>query len=200
MKLRRVLLPFVLFTMASFTYSLAYVGPTPRKPQDEWDAAQAQIRRLHPSAFPQLPKNVSENLQARGCTIPQTYASAKPHNVIRGQFIRRGQTDWAVLCSRNAVSSILIFWRGSDKRVSEIEKLPDKNRLQTIGNGQIGYSRAIHTVGKKYIMDHYNAYKASGAPEPPPIDHEGVDDGFLEKASDVHYYYRGKWLKLKGGD
>jgi hypothetical protein len=28
MKLRRVLLPSVLFTIASFTYSLAYVGPT----------------------------------------------------------------------------------------------------------------------------------------------------------------------------
>ena len=94
----------------------------------------------------------------------------------------------------------MIFWGGAEKRVSEIEKLSDKGLLQAIGNDQIGYSRVINAVGKKYIMNHYRAVRKSGALQPPPIDHQGIDDGFLEKGSVVHYYYRGKWLKLAGAD
>jgi hypothetical protein len=46
-------------------------------------------------------------------------------------------------------------------------------------------------------MRHYRAY---GGPEPPPIDHHGIDDAFLEKGSITWYFYRGKWLQLTGAD
>jgi hypothetical protein len=42
--------------------------------------------------------------------------------------------------------------------------------------------------------------RARCGPKPPPIDHLGIDDAFLEKASVVHYYYQGKWLQLTGAD
>jgi hypothetical protein len=137
-------------------------------------------------------------LQARGCTIPQTYLSREPHNVISGEFTRQGQIDWAVLCSRGGESSILVFWRGSTKFVSEIAKAPDRGFLQTVSEGgKIAFSRAIESVGGEYILSHYKEY---GGRKPPPINHQGIDDAYVEKASVVRYYHRGKWLELKGAD
>ncbi len=137
-------------------------------------------------------------LQKRGCTVPQIFGDNKAHNVIRGQFARRKQFDWAVLCSRNRVSSVLVFWNGSTKSVSEIAKSPDKNFLQTInGDGKIGFSHAIGVVGKQFIIQHYKWY---GGPKPPLISHQGIDDAFVEKASTVHYFYRRRWLELQGSD
>ena len=167
------------------------------KPKDEWDIADLQTKRLAPTALSELPKNIIRELQKRGCTIPQTYDNPKPHNVIHGEFAKKGRSDWAILCSKNMVSVILIFWGGAEKNVSEIAEMPDKTFLQGIGGGKIGYSRAITVVGKKFIMDHYKVY---GGLKPPPIDHEGIDDAFIEKGSSVHYYYRGNWLELTGAD
>jgi hypothetical protein len=76
-------------------------------------------------------------------------------------------------------------------------KGPDTTWLQDKGNGKIGYSRAISAVGRKFIVDHYSAY---GGPKPPPIDDQGINDAFVEKASIVRYYYRGNWLELTGAD
>lgn len=168
--------------------------------EEQWEQADLQTRRLPPTAFPELPGEIVRELVSRGCTIPQTFASSSPENIIRGEFAKPEQQDWAVLCSVNRVSSILIFWGGSTHDVAEVYTAPDKSELQGIGGGRIGYSRAISTVGKEYIESHYAAYRDGGAPEPPPIDHEGINDAFIEKASTVHYFYQGKWLELAGAD
>lgn len=166
--------------------------------QDQWAAADSATMRLPPVAFPRLPKSIVQYLRARGCTIPQTYLSSAPHNVISGEFARRGQSDWAVLCSQNGDSSILVFWRGSTKSVAEIAKAPDRDFLQTIsGGGKIGFSRMIEAVDRDDIIKHYEAY---GGPKPPSIDHQGIDDAYVEKASVVRYYYRRRWLELQGAD
>ncbi|SRR6266478_7673090 len=166
--------------------------------QDKWEVADSATERLSPTSFRQLPENIAQHLQERGCTVPQSFVGSGPHNVISGQFAKNGQTDWAVLCSKDKVSSILVFWRGSTKSVSEIAKAPDKDFLQVIDVGEkIGFSRVIEAVVGDYITDHYNAY---GGPKPPPIDHQGINDAFVEKASVVRYYYRGKWLELQGAD
>jgi hypothetical protein len=46
-------------------------------------------------------------------------------------------------------------------------------------------------------VEHYKAY---GGEKPPAIDHEGINDLFYGKASEVLYFYRGKWLHLTGAD
>lgn len=154
-------------------------------------------KRLPPSAFKQLPANIVRSLQRRGCTIPQYVPNFvpkgspeythynKPHNVIKGAFAKPGQTDWAVLCSRHGISSILVFWHGSTNAVAEIAARPDDP------------DRNIDVVGRAFIVEHYNAY---GGPKPPPIDHNGINDGEDEKGSGVLYYYGGKWLELAGAD
>jgi hypothetical protein len=166
--------------------------------RNRWQIADASIVRLPPTAFPRLPRNIVRELQARGCTIPQTFGDQKPHNVVSGEFFRKARTDWAILCSRNRTSSILIFRGGSAQKISEIAKAPDGTFLQTIDDKErIGFSRAISAVGRDYILSHYRDY---GGPKPPPIDHQGINDAFVEKASVVHYYHRGSWLKLQGAD
>ena len=183
--------------MRTLLFTLA-VATTLWFAQDRWQMAESATTRLSPTAFPQLPADVMHDLQARGCTVPQTYSDVTPHNVIGGEFAKKGQTDWAILCSKDGVSSILIFWGGSTKFVSEIAKAEDRGYLQvTGGNGKISFSRSITAVGGGYILERYRRY---GGPKPPRIDHEGIDDGFLGKASSVWYYHRSRWLKLQGAD
>ena len=118
-------------------------------------------------------------------------------NVVQGHFARPDQTDWAVLCSVRSVSSILIFWNGSEANPSSIESRKDIDVMQSWTDGKIVFSRQIAPVGEAYIMKHYTAY---GGPKPPPLDHEGIDDRFVGKASVVQYFYQGKWLRLTGSD
>lgn len=165
---------------------------------DKWQLADQRTVRLAPSEFPQLPKNIVRALQARRCTIPQSFIIAKPHNVISGEFSKRGQTDWAMLCSRAGASSILVFWGGSDTSIAEISRTPDRDFLQIIdGEGRIGFSRVLNGVDWKHILEHYQYF---GGPKLPPIKHQGINDAFAEKASVVHYFYRGEWIELRGAD
>ena len=55
----------------------------------------------------------------------------------------------------------------------------------------------IDSVGKNFIVEHRKDY---GDPAPPPIDHDGIEDRFLEKGSTVHYFDGGQWLSLTGSD
>src|SRR5438445_3406191 len=71
------------------------------------EQAAEQVLRLPPSALPELPRNVAQDLQKRGCSIPQSNLPHKPHNVLHGEFARARQKDWVVLCSQNKPSSSL---------------------------------------------------------------------------------------------
>jgi len=160
-----------------------------------FETAARKIRRLPPEAFPQLPAGVTKVLRRAGCAIPQPFGMSAP--AIRGKFFDKTNSGWAVLCSDGATSRILVFRNDADASPEELAKAEDKNYLQGVANGQIGYSRMISTIDRKFIMEHYRAY---GGPKPPAIDHNGIDDAFLEKASMVHYRYAGKWLELTGSD
>lgn len=164
---------------------------------DEGRSRESHIIRLQPGAFAQLPTQIVRALQEQGCTVPQSFVDPQPHNVVQGELRRKGQMDWAVLCSRDGHSSILVFGNSSPTRITEISRLSDGIFVQGIGGGKLGYSRRIGIVGKQFIIEHYRAY---GGPEPPSIDHQGIDDAFLEKASVVHYYHGGRWLELTGAD
>jgi hypothetical protein len=165
---------------------------------DDWAASARAIRRLPPSGFPQLPRVVQEALERRRCTIPQSFYPERPHNVVAGAFARLGQRDWAVLCSVDGRSTLLVFWAGRiSPAPAELAPADDANFLQTIGNGQIGYSRAIDRVDPAWIRKQAETY---GGPLPKRLDHDGIDDAFVEKASQVRYYEDGVWQELAGSD
>lgn len=161
-----------------------------------FETAERQIARLSPSAFPDLSQNLRADLAHRGCLIPQVPAVKKPHNVIKGEFARPGQTDWAVLCSVGGVSSILVYWNGAVANPAQIGELKDIDRLQDSGSG-LTYSREIAPVDRTYIVQHYQSHSG---PKPPPLDHKGINDTFAGKGSVVLYFYRQEWLHLTGAD
>jgi hypothetical protein len=164
---------------------------------DQWEKANRDVVRLAPSSFNQLPKNVMQELERRNCTVPQVWNSAQSGNVISGEFLKKGQKDWAVLCSVRLKSSILVLPSGSPQNAYKLAEEEDLNMLQGVGDGKIGYSRSITPVGEAYIQDHY---KANGGTAPPSIDHFGINDAFEEKGSTVLYFYKNKWLTLTGSD
>jgi hypothetical protein len=161
----------------------------------DWAAAERKIVRLTPSRF-SLPNHIRAYLEQRRCTIPQTYATKTPHNVIRGRFTSATSTDVAVLCSRNGVSRILVFRSGEIADVATLAEAPDRGYLQTIdGNGSIGYSRVISTANSRSIRSH-------SAPEEalPPLTHDGIEDVFAEKGSSILFWTGRRWARLRGSD
>jgi hypothetical protein len=166
--------------------------------QDRWDIADRETPRLSPSVFPTLPPSVRTDLDRRGCAIPQWYGDTVPHNIIQGHFRESNSIDWAVLCSVDRVSTVLVYWAGRADSVAELARGADKGYLQGIGGGRTGFSRVIAPVDGGLIRKHYEWY---GGPDlPPTIDHDGINDAFAEKASSVWYWYEGKWLRLQGAD
>jgi hypothetical protein len=169
--------------------------------QRDWQAraeeAIGKIRRLPVEAFPELPPAVAGVLRARNCRAPQPSAGGAPRNVIRGEFFAKGEASWAVLCSVNNSTALLAFRNGGDTTPDTVTSSEDRSYLQGLNDDNIGYSREITAVGRDFIVGHYRAY---GGPEPPPIDHHGIDDAFLEKASITWYFHSGKWLRLQGAD
>ena len=169
--------------------------------QQEWarrfEEASRRISRLRPEAFPDLPPAIAAVLRARNCTVPQPWSSDSPRNVIHGEFVERGQQSWAVLCSVNGWSSILVFRTAEDSTPHSLAKMEDRNFLQSVDDRSVGYSREIQAVGREFILGHDNGYPV---PKPPRITHQGIDDVFLGKASEVWYFDAGKWFKLPGAD
>ncbi len=181
------------------SHRVAAAGPaSPARPlRDRWDSANAATVRLAPAAFPQLPTAIRVDLERRGCRIPQVPLDTVPGNVVSGSFRERGKTDWAVLCSRDDTSRILVYWSGSSEAPDTLAASGDRTWLQQgLGPG-IGFSRAIGVASPAYIREHFERY---GGPTPPALDHDGINDIFVEKASTVLYWHQGRWLMLTGAD
>jgi hypothetical protein len=145
-----------------------------------------------------LPAAIAKVLLDRNCTVPQPEPNGPARNVIRGDFFEKGQRGWAVFCSVNNSTVLLAFRDDNDTNPDVINQRDDVNYLMLLDQDRVAlYSREIRAVGRDFIIGHYRAY---GGPEPPPIDHQGIDDAFLEKASITWYFHRGKWLELQGAD
>lgn len=161
-------------------------------------AGPQPITSLSPDAFPEIPAAVRSELQRRGCRVPQPFASRAPQGVIRGSFYRPGVVDLAALCMQRDASVILIF-RGVDATaVEELQPRPNDDYMQTIDEaGRIGFSRAIAVASPAVIRRQHARY---GGPLPKLLDHDGIDDLFVEKASTIWYWQDGKWLPLTGSN
>ena len=162
---------------------------------EDWVRANQAITRLEAAAFPALPPTVSQELKKRGCTIPQAFTGGDAHNVVKGRLTSDTAMDSAVLCSRGRISSILVFPGGSATAVMEFAQEADAHFLQVTGPRQIGYSRALRLASAQYIRERRDPREKL-----PPLDHDGIEDVFIEKSSLVWYWHGGRWLRLAGAD
>jgi hypothetical protein len=165
--------------------------------RQDWLRADEQTVRLQPSAFPNLPSAVRDELEHRGCAIPQPFGVNQPRNVVSGSFVAVGQTDWAVLCSRNKRSAILVFESARTGKVDEFADEPDLQYLQVVTrDNKIGYSRVLTSVSDQSFRKRIGVR----ASKLRTIDHNGIEDAFMEKASTLWYRSGAKWIKLSAGD
>ncbi len=117
--------------------------------------------------------------------------------MIHGEFAKPGQTDWAVLRQIGRTTSIWIFWNGSEIKPTRFASSSIESSTEFTEDGRTGNMRGISTVGKRQIMASYRLF---GGTKPPPIDHQGIDDGLAGKASGINYLYRGKWIGWASSD
>lgn len=162
--------------------------------QDEWEAADRETQRVAPSEVRGLPEAIRQYLEALGCTIPVPAWSDGLTNVVRGEYRRPGQDDWAVLCSIDRVSRILVFWNGDVSEVPVLAEAPDRQYLQRDESGRLLFSRAIGNVNPNGIRHRWPAGHL------PAVAHAGIEDHFLGKASIIHYHFDERWITLQGSD
>jgi hypothetical protein len=163
----------------------------------DWTGADIATKRLQPAAFTEIPGAVRAELERRGCSVPQPHGATRPANVVSGKFTSGRQVDWAALCSRERVSVILVFRGASTTDVAELGRQPDRDYLQTVGGGVIGFSRGLGVASATFIREHHDP---GSDPPLPPLDHDGIDDRFIGKGSVVWYWSSGRWLQLAGSD
>jgi hypothetical protein len=152
------------------------------------------IRHLPVSSFPQLPAGVQEELNRRGCLIPQTYEAHQPENVVEGSLQRAGSSDWAVLCSADGTVSLLVFFasRPADEPF-ELASAPETERLQAHPpDAGLGFNWAIGAAAPEDVHD----AQAGLDPRPPSINHEALADSTVDHRTVYHFYAKGAWTLL----
>jgi hypothetical protein len=163
-------------------------------------AKDSSVRRVQPVDIPGLPPEFLEKLSARGCTIPQFDAdrgengtgsdpasAAAPNNVIHGEFARKGQDDWAVLCSNGRTSTIVIFWGKDTACPGSLARLDDVHYLKAGTDKRLRYWRSIRALGENELDNR------AGIVGMKPLAHQGIDDRFVGKSSSFFYCNDGKW-------
>jgi hypothetical protein len=146
--------------------------------QKEWPG----FRYLEPKQVRELPALIKADLEKRGCSIPRFTRWDARHNVIQGQFLKPGQRDWAVLCRHQDKSSILIYPGSAAADV------------QTVRTADHDPYRIIHTVTAFVLQK--RAVRDKLTESLPPFDHDGIEDGQIQKAALVLYYRDGEWVQF----
>ena len=161
------------------------------------------VHLLPPDTFPQLPEPVHDSLVKRNCQIPVPGRNIT--NVITGAFTARGAVQWAVLCSVLDTSQILIFNASNGVVVDSLNKSANSRWIQSNGGNTWLFSRLIAHVP----MSRLSFVPADTTIEevlyygrflPKPIDHDGIDEAFVEKASTTFYFAHGRWFTVESGD
>jgi hypothetical protein len=164
-------------TLTALALLLASSSPAATKPK-----RPANIRYLAPAAFPELPSPVVRELDNRKCLVPQypkTWKATDRINVVRGEFAKAGQKDWAVVCSTPEGASLLVFWNASDKGLGEVAlDLAD------------GYFLA-GSIPKDEVAQRYKD-------KLPAVEHDAIGVTNGDNRTVVRYFHDGKWIQIGG--
>jgi len=152
------------------------------------------IHHLPVSSFPALPLSVQDELNKRGCAIPQTYEAHRPENVIHADFEGRGATDWAVLCAAQGTVLLLVFFAGGSQPPVVLASAPETERLQAHDrSGVLGFNWGIDPASPGQIAD----MQLGMTPRPPRLDHDSLADTIVEHKTVYHFYAKSAWTLVK---
>ena len=141
------------------------------------------------------------DLEARGCLVPQPWDARAPQNVVRGAFTAARAREWAVLCSVRGTSQILIYrseQAGTGRVVDSLERAADGAWVQGIGGGRWGYSRLLRVLPRGQTRRWRE--DGEGNPIPRPVDHDALEQVFLDKAAEAFYFAAGRWYRTFTAD
>jgi hypothetical protein len=151
------------------------------------------IHQLPPSSFPALPRAVQDELNKRGCMIPQTYESHRPENVIHANLQGLGRDDWAMLCAVRGTVSLLVFFDGN-LQAAVLAQAPVTERLQTHDvTGVLGFNWAIDPATPKQVAEAQHGM----SPRPAVLDHDALADTIVEHKTIYHFYAKSAWTLVK---
>lgn len=142
---------------------------------------QYRIRLLPVSSFPQLPPAVVQQLDQKGCMIPQTYEAHEPENVIQGSFEKPGSRDWAALCSIKGATTLYVFFESDFTNPIPLRHQPDNQWLGVEWSLDYGSAWGIAMRPARMLRPRGTA------------DHDGIEDSDIEQSSTIHYYDKGRW-------
>jgi hypothetical protein len=198
----RLLIPLRPLTAIVLTVLLAATGapqspPTADTPSEKIETGRIRlssgaevvyrIRLLPLSSFPALPSAVSAALQQKGCMVPQTYEARAPENVIHGAFERKGSDDWAVLCSVDGSTTLYVFFQSEFATPIALRHQRDTEWLGAEIAGLYGSAWGIARRHPSQSNHHNN------------VDHDVIEDAFLEKSATLHSFQNGSWMVLDAG-
>jgi hypothetical protein len=151
------------------------------------------IRRLPVSSFPDLPGEVAEVLNERGCMIPQTYEAHHPENVVHASLEQAGSSDWAVLCSEHGAVLLLIFFGSEPAQPQVLVTAKEMERLQPHGSsGVLGFNWGIDPASPEQIREAQSGMEH----RPPPVNHDALADSIIDGRTSYHFYTKHTWVKL----
>ena len=154
-----------------------------------------KIRLLPVASFPHLPPAVVTQLNAQHCMVPQTFEARHPENVIHGEFEAPGSSDWAVLCSHNGSTDLLVFFHDTPEKPFTLATFKDTDRMSSeFPSDDLGSSWGISTIPPDGMRH------TPGVHQHGPFNHDGIEDDFVEHASTIRYYRNGTWLALEGNN
>jgi hypothetical protein len=155
------------------------------------------IRHLPISSFPDLPPAIRQQLDRRGCLIPQTYEAHGPENVVHASLEHPGSSDWAILCSAQGTVSLLVFFGDGASQPYTLASAPETERLQTHDpSGVLGFDWGIDPATPEQVHD---AQLPMRHP-PPRLDHDALADTLVDRHTVYHFYLKSAWMVLEMQD
>jgi len=155
-----------------------------------------RIHRLPVSSFPDLPEKVADQLNRRGCLIPQTYAAHHPENVVQANFERKGSSDWAVLCSAQGTVSLMVFFASAPGTPILLSSAPETRRLQRHdASGELGFNWAIDPVSPEALYQVRNL-----DPRPAAIDHDALADSMVDRRTVYRFHSQQGWTVMTSSE
>jgi hypothetical protein len=167
-------------------FGLSFSTEVTRGALQEEELSRWIMRR--PSDFTDVPQVIQRQLEQAQCRIPQAPNWRIHHNLVWGEFERKGQQDLAVLCVRGQTAVIYVYWASDAAR---------RDQLPINHGYQPGSWMKVATP--KFIQEHIAAYGLIDKGMPEHIEHDGVEDG-IACCSIVYYRQTGRWLRSPGAD